>query len=446
MFWCWIFVSWLQHRDRLRLVFAIKQLCSLFYTLGFFGYYRVLLSDVASPEQINLLFNVTVTVVTTSAFWYEFNFVSQYKLIPWVKTILHSTFVMPSISVVLISLGYAQQGLHLNMLFVGTATLMLFINCFTLNVSAPTTSHTEQPPYLFSRPILIAYYGVLCIALMVNVVAAMGLNIGLEFELHNFVLHGIISGFMMTLLLQIRAYKMEQSVREKSNALYLTEKQLVLDQAKRDEQLQFLHMLTHELKTPLSVIDLVLKSSAPNQKTIGYANRAVADMKSIIERCVDVDRLDEGNIETTFTTFNIKALILNILQASPLTEHRINVDIADDLCIQSDPQYVRTILGNLIENAMRYGSPIHPIHITTHVESDETSERLGICIANTPATAGWPDSAQVFNKYYRNPKTLNISGTGLGLFLVSRLATILGGRCVYAPTIDQVRFILWIPN
>jgi signal transduction histidine kinase len=446
MFWCWIFVSWLQHRDNLRQVFVIKQLCSLFYTLGFFGYYRIFLADIATPTQINLFFNITVILVTAVAFWYEFNFVSQYQLKPWFKFTMQCAFAIPPIALGLILLGETQTGLHVNMLFIGVTTLLLFTNGFTLDAKKPNTKLNRESPYLFSRPILILYYGVLCLALMVNVLAALGFNIGLEFGLHNFVLHGIASGIMMTLLLQIRAYKIEQEVRAQSNAFYLTQQQLALEQAKRDEQLQFLHMLTHELKTPLSVIDLVLKSSSPTEKTVGYANRAVADMKSIIERCVDVDRIDEGKTQIHRVHIKLKSMIEDLLHASADTGRVIQVQVDDDWVVNSDPQYLRIILGNLIENALRYGSPDQPVCITARQGSAEHAHRLGIEVSNTPSTAGWPDAEHVFTKYYRSPKALNMSGTGLGLFLVSRLATILGGRCVYAPTADQVRFILWIPN
>ena len=281
---------------------------------------------------------------------------------------------------------------------------------------------------------------------MVNVIAALGFNIGLEFGLHNFVLHGIASGVMMTLLLQIRAHKIEQEVRAQSNAFYLTQQQLALEQAKRDEQLQFLHMLTHELKTPLSVIDLVLKSSSLTEKTLGYAHRAVADMKSIIERCVDVDRIDEGKTQLHRLPIRLKPMIEDLLQSSTDTGRIIHVQVDDDWVVDSDPQYLRIILGNLIENAFRYGAPDQPVCITVRQGFAEDAHQLGVEVSNAPSTAGWPDAEQVFTKYYRNPKALNMSGTGLGLFLVSRLATILGGRCVYAPTADQVRFILWIPN
>ena len=446
MFWCWIFVSWLQHRDHLRRMFVIKQLCSLFYTLGFFGYYRIFLSDVATPAQINLFFNIIVILITTVAFWYEFNFVSQYQLKPWFKATMQYAFVIPPIALSLLLLGKTQTSLHVNMLFIGVTTLLLFTNCFTLDAKKTNATFNRESPYLFSRPILILYYGVLCMALMVNVLTALGLNIGLEFGLHNFVLHGIASGIMMTLLLQIRAYKIEQEVRAQSNAFYLTQQQLALEQAKRDEQLQFLHMLTHELKTPLSVIDLVLKSSAPTEKTLGYANRAVSDMKSIIERCVDVDRMDEGKTQVQRLPIRLKSMIQELLQSSTDTGRIVDVQVDDAWVVDSDPQYLRIILGNLIENALRYGSPDQPVCITARQGSADNAHQLGIEVSNTPSAAGWPDAEHVFTKYYRSPKALNMSGTGLGLFLVSRLATILGGRCVYAPTPDQVRFILWIPN
>jgi signal transduction histidine kinase len=354
--------------------------------------------------------------------------------------------VIPAFAFGLILIGKTQQAMHLNMLFIGSVTVLLFINGFTLDASQPNPEVNERAPYLFSRTVLVIYYSVLCLALMVNVVTALGLNIGLEFGLHNFVLHGIISGVMMTFLLQVRAHKIEQEAQTQSNALYLTQRQLALEQAKRDEQLQFLHMLTHELKTPLSVIDLVLKSSTPSEKTRAYANRAVADMKSIIERCVDVDRIDEGHIHPKHSSFHLNELIQRILQSASASERAVETDVPDHLTLTSDPQYVQIILGNLIENALRYGAADQAITIKAYKGSNEMVQQLGIEISNTPAAAGWPDPEQVFSKYYRNPKALNLSGTGLGLFLVSRLATILGGRCVYAPTTNQVRFILWIPN
>lgn len=69
-----------------------------------------------------------------------------------------------------------------------------------------------------------------------------------------------------------------------------------------------------------------------------------------------------------------------------------------------------------------------------------------IRIANPPGPAGWPDPANVFQKYYRAPHAQRQSGAGLGLFLVDSLARLLGGHVDYVPTGTEVAFVCWLPD
>ena len=64
---------------------------------------------------------------------------------------------------------------------------------------------------------------------------------------------------------------------------------------------------------------------------------------------------------------------------------------------------------------------------------------------NLPGKAGWPDAAQVFDKYYRAPQAQRQSGTGLGLYLVKNLTQALGGEIAYEPDAAVVRFVLTLP-
>ena len=57
MFLAWVFVSWLNDRDHVNRAFVIKQLASILYTVGYFGYFRVFFGESVSPTGINLLFN-----------------------------------------------------------------------------------------------------------------------------------------------------------------------------------------------------------------------------------------------------------------------------------------------------------------------------------------------------------------------------------------------------
>jgi signal transduction histidine kinase len=68
-----------------------------------------------------------------------------------------------------------------------------------------------------------------------------------------------------------------------------------------------------------------------------------------------------------------------------------------------------------------------------------------VSVTNRPGLAARPDPHRVFLKYYRSPGAMKQSGTGLGLFLVARLAQRLGGRCELRPDDQHVRFDLWLP-
>ena len=113
----------------------------------------------------------------------------------------------------------------------------------------------------------------------------------------------------------------------------------------------------------------------------------------------------------------------------------------------TDYQCLRIILSNLIDNAWRYGDARSPIVISTYPETD-AAQRPGVCvsIANTTGIAAWPEPDKVFQKYYRSTGAKTISGTGLGLYLVRSLCTLLGGTCTYAPDETHVKFNVWLPN
>ena len=73
-------------------------------------------------------------------------------------------------------------------------------------------------------------------------------------------------------------------------------------------------------------------------------------------------------------------------------------------------------------------------------------EGVTLTVCNTPGVASWPDADKLFQQYYRSTGAKSISGTGLGLFLVRNICTLLGGTCSYEPTDTHVRFKVWLPH
>jgi signal transduction histidine kinase len=99
----------------------------------------------------------------------------------------------------------------------------------------------------------------------------------------------------------------------------------------------------------------------------------------------------------------------------------------------------------MIENACKYSPPDSRVEINALREDRYGRAGCGLIVANLPGDAGWPDSAKVFQKYYRSPHAKRQVGSGLGLFLIANLANLLGGEIRYDPTPTQVRFRLWLP-
>ena len=445
MFLAWVFVSWLNDRDHVNRAFVIKQLASILYTVGYFGYFRVFFGESVSPTGINLLFNIVVIAATGLAFWYETHFLRDYELPAWLMRVVRSFYVSAFVAMALLFSGYTRLALQFNMVVigVGSAFLLIAVLVFLRN---PPNKQTAGVPFRFNRSTVTVYYLSLTFALWVAVWPSLGFDVATEYSLHNLVLNGFFSGLLMTILLQVRVRRFELSRREVSNALYLSQQQVAFERQRRDEQTHFLHMLMHELKTPLAVIDMALHTHTDPEKSAAYASRAVVDMKAILERCIDADQIEEGALEAKVERVDVVRLLNELIFSQNIQAERLSLQMPEVPEVLTDRQYLRIILGNLLDNALRYSDGRTPVDIQV-VPSDGPDGAPGVAVtfSNRPGLAAWPEPSKVFQKYYRSTGAQSQSGTGLGLFLVSSLANRIGAYCRYAPDEKRVRFVLWLP-
>jgi signal transduction histidine kinase len=141
-------------------------------------------------------------------------------------------------------------------------------------------------------------------------------------------------------------------------------------------------------------------------------------------------------------------IINDLVEESPNEAHRFNLSFLSNTHeLQTDYQCLRIVLNNLMGNAVRYSDASQPIHITVESHSNEVGiAGTAIIVSNTPGIASWPEADKLFHKYYRSTGAKTISGTGLGLFLVRSICTLLGGTCTYEPDDTHVRFKVWLPS
>lgn len=213
----------------------------------------------------------------------------------------------------------------------------------------------------------------------------------------------------------------------------------------RKEQNRFLSMLSHELKTPLSVFRIAVESEGNiSETTRAYALQSVLDMDSIVERCLQVDRLENRGLVLNLQSCNLGETLADILAACQ-TPQRLNLQMSAVPVICTDAQMVRVVLNNLIDNALKYAATNSVVQVSALGYNHKRRPGVLLVVDNTPGATGMPDAKQIFKKYYRSPGAHNQTGSGLGLHLVKKLAEQLGGWVRYVPVSNKVRFELWLP-
>ena len=211
-----------------------------------------------------------------------------------------------------------------------------------------------------------------------------------------------------------------------------------------DEQHQFMDMLTHELKTPISVMSLTLGNMNGQESLKRRAEQALDDMNNIVERCQQLDQLEHQKLTSHSQRCQMDEIFAE-LRARCSEPHRLAItsDPLPDLDI--DPQLLSIILGNLFNNAIKYSQPESMVDIRAENVSNDGKPGIQISVQNFPGTAGLPDPKKVFEKYYRSSGAHRQTGSGLGLYLVRSFTMLLGGHVRYEVAQEQARFILWIP-
>ncbi|HSY39744.1 MAG TPA: ATP-binding protein, partial [Polyangia bacterium] len=197
---------------------------------------------------------------------------------------------------------------------------------------------------------------------------------------------------------------------------------------------EFLAMLGHELRNPLSPILTALqlmrrRGSAGREQAL--IERQVGHLTRLVEDLLDISRITRGKVELRKSRTELAAVVLRGLEiASPLLEQRrqtVDVDVPPEgLAIDVDPDRMAQVVANLLTNAAKYSEPGSLIQVAA--SSDGERGRLlvrdeGIGIA--PEMLG-----RVFDVFFQQPQSLDRSkgGLGLGLAIVRSLVQLHGGK------------------
>ena len=386
---------------------------------------------------------MVVVIATALSFWFEYRFLREYSPPKWAKAVLYVLMCWSFTAIALMLLGQTMLSLRVNMLLntIGSVTLLVLSVFF---IDAKKVEATKDK-VLLSKRMVVSYYSTVTFVLSFSLWPYLGWVEGNEFPLNGLVAYTLCSGLFMTALMQHRANKQKLVQDEYEKKLMLSDQAVTLEKQRREEQTHLLHMLMHELKTPLSIIELALVANNDQETTSDYVSRAVGNMKDILDRCVKTDRLTEGNVDIRLAELNLNQHIAELVESK--TGTAINFLAAQTFKVKTDSQFLTVMLSNLLDNAQRYGDEQEAIEVVALQKQNAAgAQGVSITISNRPSTASWPDAERVFTKYYRSAGAEAQSGTGLGLYLVRTLARLVGGECLYVPDEKYIRFELWLPS
>lgn len=235
---------------------------------------------------------------------------------------------------------------------------------------------------------------------------------------------------------------------DRYNALKLA---LQLAQAARQQQRDFVAMVSHEFRTPLAIIStsvqqIVNNLDAPSDKTAKRCDNvraATRRMTVLMDDYLSLDRIDGDTQTLQLQDYDIeKDMRLALAERPPGRVQLVVCDLpARFVC---DPSLMRIAVHNLLANADRHSPVDRPIHL--HVCGDG---RGGIRVTVTDHGEGIAadEMAKIFLKYFRGRSAQRRPGAGLGMYLVDRIATLHGGTVTVVNAADGgAVFTLNIPS
>jgi len=205
-----------------------------------------------------------------------------------------------------------------------------------------------------------------------------------------------------------------------------------ITEKKRDEQRKsdFIGMVSHELKTPLTSLSAILQVAGAKLKAsedaflagaMSKANTQVRRMSAMINGFLNISRLESGKILIEKQPFELGKLIEEVVDESQLTvtTHQITYMPCAPVEVVADRDKLTSVLSNLIGNAVKYSPKGKTVSISCSADEDEVT----VSVKDDGMGIKTPDLARIFDRYYRveTNHTQHISGFGIGLYLSAEI-------------------------
>lgn len=198
----------------------------------------------------------------------------------------------------------------------------------------------------------------------------------------------------------------------------------------------FLHMVTHEYRTPLGIIVAAAQILERYHERMDVEERKqqLADIRGSARRLADLmeeilflGKTEAGGILLDLEPFDVVKLVNEVIhevRTSFGREREIHLEMSPQkTALRADQKLLRHILTNLLSNALKYSPSPRPVELDVRDETDA----LVFTVRDQGIGVPLKDQPRLFDMFRRGSNVGAISGTGLGLVVVKRCVDLHGG-------------------
>ena len=225
-------------------------------------------------------------------------------------------------------------------------------------------------------------------------------------------------------------------------------KSLALERSARQQQRDFVAMVSHEFRTPLAIINTTVQQlAADTQSPLEKFQRRCANIKAAVRRMADMmdnyltaERMENLNQRVQPLACDLRDLVEQVAADWPAQRLRVQFE-GDPGKHQLDPGLIKLALRNLITNADRHAPPGTQIDVRVK----RGSAGWTIEVSNDGEGIPTDELPRLFQKYFRGQASQGKPGAGLGLFIVRDIVEAHGGRVSARSQPGETVFTMALP-
>ena len=237
---------------------------------------------------------------------------------------------------------------------------------------------------------------------------------------------------------EISAEKLDKRINYKGNDIELKvlsdsfDKMIERLEISFNKQKQFISDVSHELKTPISVISgyagLLDRWGKNDEETCNKSIQAIKNetknMNDIVSKLLYITKADMGKVTLKKTKINVQELINEIIEETKIieTDRKVYSSSNEIYYIEADISNIKELIRIFIDNAIKYTDTNGEIDIFSKKES----EKIYINIKDNGIGIEKEEQENIFDRFYRVDKSRNkeTGGVGLGLAIAKTIANI----------------------